>query len=94
MATGQLLHTYVTGNGIRLELGAWSYGNGRTVEEAADDLVARLRGHATALWRGGFRMTSEMPRIEPEFLAFLWELGDMESRGQDIRERVFRADAP
>ena len=78
-------------DGVRLELGDWSYGRGRDIREAGDDLVARLRAHATVLRSSGFRATTEMPRLDPAFLEFLWELGEMIERGADIRERVFRA---
>ena len=50
----QLLRTRLEGSGIRLELGGWAYGHGKTVEEAADDLVDRLRRYAVAFVPAGF----------------------------------------
>ena len=76
--------------GIRLELGSWSYGNGRTVQEAADDLVARLIQQGTALRRNGLRFTSELPPPDRDLLDFLWEIGELAARGEDVRPVVFR----
>jgi hypothetical protein len=84
-----LLRTQVTGLGIRLELGTWCYGNGRTLPEAADDLVARLSSHATALRAGGMRFHSEMPMPDPALLDFLWELGDVAGKPEQVRARIF-----
>jgi hypothetical protein len=94
MATDPLLRTRVTANGIRLELGGWSYGHGRTVQEAADDLVARLEHHARALRTTGFRFSSEAPSPDRAFLDFLWEIGDIVARGEDVRGRIFRPSEP
>ena len=90
----QLLRTRVVGSGILLELGGWAYGHGRTVEEAADDLVDRLRRHALAFRASGFRCSAEVPLPEQALLDFLWELGELATRGEDIRPRVFRGSDP
>ncbi len=84
-----LLRTHVTGLGIRLELGTWSYGNGRTLQEAADDLVARLATHAVALRGGGLRFHSEMPLPDPALLDFLWEIGEVAGDPDRVRARLF-----
>jgi hypothetical protein len=85
-----LLRTNITGAGIRLELGHWSYGNGRTLEEAADDLIVRLTAHALAVRAGGIRFHSEAPMLDRAYLDFLWELGELAGRGEDVRKHVFR----
>jgi hypothetical protein len=84
----------MTGNGIRLELGGWSYGHGHTVQEAADDLVARLELHARALRSNGFRFSPEAPSPDRAFLDLLWEIGDIAALGGDVRERIFRPSEP
>jgi hypothetical protein len=89
-----LLRTRITGTGIRLELGAWSYGNGRTLDEASADLVERLTAHAAALRQGGLRIYSEAPRSDPAYLDFLWELGGLVGRSDAIRDLVFGGPRP
>jgi hypothetical protein len=84
-----LLRTRLTGTGIRLELGSWAVGHGDTLEEAADDLTAGLRRLASALRTTGFRSHPETPRVDPAYLDLLWELGEMDARGQDIRASIF-----
>jgi hypothetical protein len=94
MPPSPLLRTHVTGLGIRLELGTWSYGNGRTLQEAADDLVARLSSHALALRRGRLRFHSEMPLPDPALLDFLWELGEVADHPERVRAKVFGSEGP
>jgi hypothetical protein len=89
-----LLRTRVTGTGIRLELGEWSYGNGLTLEEASADLVARLTQHAAALRRSGLRLHSEAPRSDPAYLDFLWELGDLAGGPDAVRALIFGGARP
>ncbi len=84
-----LLRTRVAGMGIRLELGEWTYGNGRTLEEAADDLVARLTLHARAIRSGGMRFHPEGPLPDRAYLDFLWELGEPAIEQTRIRVVVF-----
>jgi hypothetical protein len=85
-----LLSTRVAGMGIRLELGHWTYGNGRTVEEAADDLVERLTAQAAAV-RRGIRFHPEAPVPDLDYLDFLWELGEPPVDQDRIRARIFGA---
>jgi hypothetical protein len=89
-----LLRTRITGTGIRLELGEWSYGNGRTLEEASDDLVTRLTAHAAALRTSGLRAHAEAPRSDPAYLDFLWELGALPGGSDAIRALVFGGPRP
>ena len=89
MAPIPRLRTRVTATGISLELGAWTAGHGRTLSEAADDLTARLLRLAVALRTSGFRFGSETPMPDRAYLDYLWELGEMNARGQDIRESIF-----
>jgi len=84
-----LLRTRTAGMGIRLELGGWSYGNGRTLQEAADDLVARLTSQAAALRSGGLRIHAEGPLADRAYLDFLWELGEPALDPTRIRAILF-----
>ena len=90
MAATPLLRTRAIAGGVRLELGAWSYGNGRTVQEAADDLVVRVIRQAAALRRDGLRFTSEMPPPDRALLDVLWDVSELAARGEDVRPVVFR----
>jgi hypothetical protein len=92
MATGAgwapALHVRETGQGCRLTLAGLAYGNGATLQEAADDLVARLLTMVLCLRSSGFRPAPGV-RHDPGALAFLWELGEIAQRGEDIRDRLF-----
>jgi hypothetical protein len=74
----------------RLNLGGHVHGEGATLQEAADDLVRRLLALAMSLRSGvGFRVSPEVPWVDLRWFEFLYELGAIAARGEDIRERVF-----
>jgi hypothetical protein len=76
--------------GVRLLLGQLAYGEGATLQEAADDLVARVLVLAMAFRSSGIGPVSgESPSPDLAVLEFLYELGEMASRGGDIRDRLF-----
>ena len=74
----------------RLSLGCHAYGEGRTLQEAADDLVARLLTLAFCL-RSGSRLavSADGPALDLRWLSLLHELGELAASGIDIRERLF-----
>jgi hypothetical protein len=76
----------------RLRLGSLANGEGRTLQEAADDLVIRLLGVAMS-WRsgGGFRISCELGAVDLHWFEFIHDLGEIAAAGGDIRERVFGA---
>ena len=75
------------GRRCRLHLDGVSWGDGDTLQEAADDLVERLRAVALVLRANGWNLPAAFgPDLR--VLSFLWELGEMAARGEDIRERV------
>jgi hypothetical protein len=75
---------------VRLHLGALAHGEGTTLQEAADDLVARVLAMVMAFRSGGIGpLPSEGPRPDPAMLEFLYELGELVAAGGDIRERLF-----
>lgn len=78
-----------TAGGCRLSLGGWVYGEGPTLQEASDDLVVRLLNLAICFRASGFTVSSESPLPERGWLDFVWELGELAVRGEDIRGRVF-----
>ena len=89
MSSIPLLRTTVTDAGIRLELGTWSYGNGATLETAADDLVRRLSdsrndpSHQRVLIHSGSRHAGR------DFVDFLWELSEVADTPEAVRHTLF-----
>jgi hypothetical protein len=76
------------GEGCRLTLAGFAYGDGATLQEAADDLVARLLNIAMCFRSSGWAKTTELVP-DMRWLDFVWELGEIAARGGDIRERIF-----
>ncbi|MFL5934988.1 MAG: hypothetical protein ACJ743_09965 [Gaiellaceae bacterium] len=78
------------GDRCRLSLGGHVHGEGLTLQEAADDLVRRLLAQAMSLRsEAGFRVSPEGPGVDLRWFEFLYELGALAARGEDIRGRVF-----
>jgi hypothetical protein len=74
----------------RLCLGGHVHGEGASLQEAADDLLRRLLAQAISFRSvGGFRVSPEGPGVDLRWFEFLYELGAIAARGEDIRERVF-----
>jgi hypothetical protein len=78
-----------TAGRCRLVLAGVTHGDGQTLQEAADDLIARLLGIAMSVRSSGFRLATELGPPDRNVLGFLWELGEIAARGEDIRNRVF-----
>jgi hypothetical protein len=75
---------------VRLLLGALAYGEGATLQEAADDLVARVLVLVMAFRTSGIGpVSSEVPLPDLAMLEFLYELGEIAAADGDIRERLF-----
>jgi hypothetical protein len=87
------LHLRATHDGCRLSLAGVTYGNGATLQEAGNDLLVRLFDLATAVRAGRVRSGLEGARPDQRVFDFLWEVGEIASRGGDIRRRVFEAPA-
>ena len=73
----------------RLSLVGLTHGDGRTLQEAADDLVSRLLAIATSVRRSGIRFPTELAPPDRRMLDLIWELGELAERGEDVRARVF-----
>ena len=74
----------------RLNLGGQVHGEGATLQEAADHLVRRLLALAMSFRsEEGFRVSPEVPGVDLRWFEFLYELGTIAARGEDIRDRVF-----
>jgi hypothetical protein len=73
----------------QLHLVGVTYGNGATMQEASNDLLARLFDLATAMRAGRFRAVSEFGSPNRRVMDFLWDVGELAARGGDIRARVF-----
>ena len=75
---------------VRLHLGTVAYGDGPSLQEAADDLVRRVLIIARALRMGGFSVPREIAQ-DVAALSFLYELDEIACAGGDVRGRLFDA---
>jgi hypothetical protein len=73
----------------RLTLVGVTSGHGLTLQEAADDLVARILDLVAAVRGTGFRAPSELGPPDLRLYSFLHELSEIGARGDDIRPRLF-----
>jgi hypothetical protein len=76
--------------GVRLHLGSIAYGDGPSLQEAADDLVRRALAIGRALRTGGFAASTELP-YDTAALSLFCELDEIASAGGDVRTRLFGA---
>ena len=77
------------GDRCRLSLAGDAWGEGATLQEAADDLVARVIQHAKALRSAGLVCARELGgAVDHRWLDFLYEVGEIAARGGDVRSRV------
>lgn len=76
------------GRRCRLSLDGISWGDGDTLQEAADDLVTRLLAISLALRVNGWNAPAAFGPPDMQALSFLCELGETAARGEDIRDRV------
>jgi hypothetical protein len=77
------------GGRVRLRLVGFRYAEGATLQEAADELVRRMLLIAMAFRTDGVGRMSYACRPDPDALEFIWELGEIAARGEDIRGRLF-----
>ena len=88
------LSVHELGGRCRLSLGGNVQGEGATLQEAADDLVRRLLTLSMSLRSSGaFRPSPEGPQLDFRWFEFLYEIGAIAARGEDIRPRVFEQPA-
>ena len=74
-----------------LTLAGLTYGVGFSLQEAADDLIARLHGIALSFRSSGFHHPRELGPPDRRLDEFIWELGELAAAGEDLRPRVFGA---
>jgi hypothetical protein len=76
--------------GVRLHLGSLAHGDGRSLQEAADDLVRRALVIGRAFRTSGISVS---PEVAPDAagLSFLCELDEIAAAGGDVRMRLFGA---
>lgn len=92
MAWTPALELCETGTGCRLSLGGWAHGEGETLQQASDALIARVLDVALRFRRTGFNFTRALGRPDMDELSFVWELGEIAAGGGDIRPRVLGVD--
>jgi hypothetical protein len=83
------LHVREIAGRCRLWLGPWAYGDGATLQAAADDLLTRLLQQAAHVRAGDAGVPAELGAPDHRWLDFLWEVAEMAARGEDVRARVF-----
>jgi hypothetical protein len=83
------LHLCESAGRCRLTLSGLTHGDGYTLQQAADDLIARLLDIVLFVRAAGFPFSTELPPPDYRLLDFIWELGERAACGADIRERVF-----
>jgi hypothetical protein len=88
MAWTPALEVSETGDRCRLSLGGWAHGEGETLQQAADQLIARLLDIALRFRTSGYRFARALGRPTMDELCFVWELGEIAAEGGDIRPRV------
>jgi hypothetical protein len=74
---------------IRLGLDGFSNVEGTTLQDAADQLVARLLQTALALRTGTVGPLCSECHPDLAVLDFLWQLGDLAAAGGDPRDLLF-----
>jgi len=83
------LRLHDSGGRCRLMLVGVTYGDGDTLQEAADDLVVRVLHLVAAIRASGLRIPGELGPPDLRVASFLYELGEVAARGEDIRDRLF-----
>jgi hypothetical protein len=82
------LTVHEVGGRCRLSLAGLAHGHGGTLQEAADDLVERLRCIVVSLRRSGLCVGSELGPPDRAALEYLWQLGELAEDGEDLRSLV------
>jgi hypothetical protein len=82
------LTVHEVGGRCRLSLAGLAHGYGGTLQEAADDLVERVQRVVLSLRRSGPRFSRELGPPDRAVLDYLWQLGELADRGEDIRPLV------
>lgn len=89
MAPVPALHIFEAGDRVRLGLDGFSYVEGTTLQDAADELVAQAFRIAMAVRSGAVGPLYSESCPDPAVLDFVLELGETAARGGDIRELLF-----
>jgi hypothetical protein len=76
------------GTRVRLSLDGLAYGEGSSLQEAADELIRRTLELAAAFTANGCSVSRELP-ADLETIGFLHELAEIAAAGGDVRARVF-----
>ena len=76
--------------GVRLHIGCIAYGDGPSLQEAADDLVRHVLALGRAFRTSGFSVAPEFP-YDLAALSLLSELDEFAAAGGDVRTGLFGA---
>jgi hypothetical protein len=89
---GPRLRVSEEGGRVHLALAGLTRAEGATLQEAADDLVRRVLLIAMAFRVSGIGPVSSECSSDVGLLDFVYELGEIAARGDDIRPRLFGAE--
>ena len=79
-----------SGGRVRLGIDGLLSADGPTLQDAADELVAKVLVVVMAFRSDGIGgYSSELCRPDLELVKFIWELGEIAASGGDIREALF-----
>lgn len=88
------LHISERDGRIRLGLEGLGHVEGETLQEAADELVARVVQVAMAIRASGVGPVYSECCADPELFDFVWRLGAHAAAGGDPRELLFARSTP
>jgi hypothetical protein len=83
------LHVHERAGRCRLVLAGVAHGDGVTLQEAADDLVARLLNVVLRVRSNGLPHAPDLGPLDSKTVEFLWDLGRDAADGRDVRDRLF-----
>ena len=83
------LHVDEQAGRCRLILAGVAHGDGVTLQEAADDLVARLLNVVLRIRSSGLPHAPDLGPPDFRMVEFLWDLGRDAAGGRDLRDRLF-----
>jgi hypothetical protein len=77
------------GGRCRLVLAGLAFGDGSTLQDAVDDLVARLQNLLFCVRANGLPQAPDLGPLDPRTVEFVWELSQQVHSRRELRARLF-----